>query len=74
MIKESNCIKTNYIKINTLIDILTWLVKNTNNKKLNIPPEKIKDETEYIVLKTCGVKRERWFYKHLIKNTSNLCT
>ena len=36
LIKESNFIKTNYIKINTLIDIITWLVKNTNNKKLNL--------------------------------------
>ena len=54
LIKESNYIKSNYIKINTLIDVLSWLVKNINNKKLNLPPEKIKEEIEYIVLKTCG--------------------
>ena len=59
LIKESNYIKSNYIKINTLIDVLSWLVKNINNNKLNLPPEKIKDEIESIVLKTCGVRKER---------------
>ena len=59
LIKQSNYIKTSYIKINTLIDVLSWLVKNINKKKKNLPPEKIKDEIEYIVLKTCQVKKER---------------
>ena len=59
LIKESNYIKSNYIKINTLIDVLSWLVKNINNNKLNLPPEKIKYEIEFIVLKTCGVRKER---------------
>ena len=58
LIKESNFIKANYIKINTLIDILTWLVKNTSNKQLNLPPQKIKDVIEYIVLKTYDVKKK----------------
>ena len=58
-ITESNYIKSNYIKINTLIDVLSWLVKNINNDKLNLPAEKIKGEIEYIVLKTCGVRKER---------------
>ena len=35
-----------------------WLVKNSNNKKLNLFPEKIKDEIKYMVLKTCSVKKE----------------
>ena len=59
LIKESNYIKSNYIKINTLIDALSWLVKNIKNNKLNLPSEKIKDEIELIVLKTCGVRKER---------------
>ena len=63
LIKESNYIKSNYIKINTLIDVLSWLVKNIKNNKLNLPSEKIKDEIELIVLKTCGVRKERWLYK-----------
>ena len=58
LIKESNYIKSIYIKINTLIDVLSRLVKNINNNKLNLPPEKIKDKIEFIVLKTCGVRRE----------------
>ena len=58
LIKESNFINTNYIKINTLIDILTWLVKNTSNKHLNLTPQKIKDVIEYIVLKTYDVKKK----------------
>ena len=58
LIKELNYFKSNYIKINTLIDVLSWLVKNINNNKLNLSPEKIKDEIELIVLKTCGVRKE----------------
>ena len=59
LIKESNYIKSNYIKINTLIDVLSWFVKNINNNKLNLPLEKIKDEIEFIVLKSYGVRKER---------------
>ena len=58
-IKESNYIKSSYFKINTLIDVLSWLVKNVNNKKLNLPPEKIKDEIKFIVLKACGIRKQR---------------
>ena len=48
-----------YIKINTLIDVLSWLVENINNNKLNLFPAKIKDKIEFTVLKTCGVRKER---------------
>ena len=58
LIKELNYFKSNYIKINTLIDVLSWLVKNIKNNKLNLPPEKIKGEIELIVLRTCGVRKE----------------
>ena len=42
LIKQSNYIKTSYIKINTLIDVLSWLVKNINNKKNKFTPWKNK--------------------------------
>ena len=58
LIKELNYFKSNYIKISTLIDVLSWLVKNIKNNKLNLPPEKIKGEIELIVLRTCGVRKE----------------
>ena len=41
------------------MDALSWLIKIINNNKLNLPPEKIKDEIESIVLKTFGVRKER---------------
>ena len=38
LIKELNYFKSNYIKINTLIDVLSWLVKNIKKQQTKLTP------------------------------------